>query len=256
MTYRLTNILFSILLGIVAVADWQMDVPFFLYGILALLYLLIVGHGTLFISAQFFIKTHCRATQVSNSIVLTFDDGPAGAKTSSVLNTLREHGVKATFFCIGKNIKAFPELTKQINSEGHLLANHSYHHGYFFDLQSSKKIIDELAETNKAIEESIGKTPRFFRPPYGVINPMVAKAIQAMNLLTIGWSVRSFDTLSKEKNALVARILKNLKGGDIILLHDRCDITIQVLPELLRKIKESGFIIEPLDKLLGEKAYL
>jgi peptidoglycan-N-acetylglucosamine deacetylase len=68
--------------------------------------------------------------------------------------------------------------------------------------------------------------------------------------------VRSFDTISKEKKALLDRILKNLKGGDIILLHDRCEITVQILPELLKQINESGFNIEPLDKLLGEKAYV
>jgi peptidoglycan-N-acetylglucosamine deacetylase len=255
MTYRKTNIFFGIVLIFLIVIDWQLGTPFCFYFLLIGIYFLINLWGTLFISSQFFISAKCRGDKTTSAIALTFDDGPVEGNTLSVLKILKQHEVKATFFCIGKNVKVFPELTKQIIQEGHLIGNHSFFHGSLFDLQSSKNMADELRTTNSVIQEATGLVPRFFRPPYGVTNPMLAKALNKMNFITVGWSIRSFDTISKSKDGLLDRITRNLSGGDIILLHDRCDITVEILPELLTRIKKLGLGIEPLDKLLKENAY-
>jgi peptidoglycan/xylan/chitin deacetylase (PgdA/CDA1 family) len=85
---------------------------------------------------------------------------------------------------------------------------------------------------------------------------MLASAIKKTRMINVGWSVRSFDTVIKDKNKLLERVTKKLKGGDIILFHDRCKQTIEILPELLAFITKSGLKVESLDKVIGEKAYV
>ena len=232
-----------------------MNVPVSLYWIVLVLYISINIWGTLNISSQFFLPTKFKGVGSNGSVSITFDDGPVPGATHRILEILKKHGANATFFCIGKNVNAQPELVRQILQEGHLFGNHSYFHGSFFDLQSGKKMMDELINTNDAIREATGQVPRFFRPPYGVTNPMLANAVSQLKLITVGWSVRSFDTIAKKRNRLLHRVTKNLQAGDIILFHDRCEITKEILPDLLAYIAKAGLKVEPLDKLLGERAY-
>jgi peptidoglycan/xylan/chitin deacetylase (PgdA/CDA1 family) len=117
-------------------------------------------------------------------------------------------------------------------------------------------MIEELKKTDHAIEKAICKKPRFFRPPYGVTNPNLAKAIKKGGYITMGWSVRSFDTITKDETKLFERVTQNLKGGDVILLHDYCDSTIRMLPRLLKHIEQIGLKVVRLDVLLNEEAYV
>jgi peptidoglycan/xylan/chitin deacetylase (PgdA/CDA1 family) len=239
-----------------ALLDWFINIPGLLYVLLFLIYVGITSWGALYLSSQFFLPAKVKGDPNSKSVAITFDDGPALHATLRVLEILKQYNAKATFFCIGKNVSAQPYLVKQIHEEGHLVGNHSYFHGSLFDLQPLSKMMTELRNTNTVIHEVIGQEPRFFRPPYGVTNPMLAKAVKHLKLTAIGWSVRSFDTVAKEKDKLLNRVTENLKGGDVILFHDRCELTIAILPDLLKFIKQAGLQVEPLDKLLGEKAYV
>jgi len=134
---------------------------------------------------------------------------------------------------VGHRIADNPLLAKKIHDSGHLLGNHSYWHSNTFDLQTTEKIEQELLTTNNAIEQAIGLKPKLFRPPFGVTNPMVAKAIKRGGFQTIGWSIRSFDTVSRNRELLLKRLTHAIKGGDIILFHDYCDVTLAILPEFL-----------------------
>lgn len=255
MTYRKINILFSAILFLLLIIDWQLKVQFIIYLTAGLIFIAINAWGATFVSSQFFLPAKCEGLNATGSIAITFDDGPVSGKTEKILDILKKSGVKATFFCIGKNVKAWPELTNRIHLEGHLIGNHSFFHKATFDLQSSEKIKEELINTNFAIEQATGLSPKFFRPPYGVTNPMLAKAVKDLNQVTIGWSIRSFDTITKSDKKLFERVTNKLQAGDIILFHDRCEATIQILPDLLVYIKNRGLKVEPLDKLISEKAY-
>jgi peptidoglycan/xylan/chitin deacetylase (PgdA/CDA1 family) len=217
---------------------------------------LILLWGTITLSLQFFGPTKCSGDSNSNFVAITFDDGPEPRATQQILEILKSSNATATFFCIGKNVRDNPEVIRQINESGHLIGNHSFYHGSLFDLQPRWKMKSEIQNTNAVIAEATGKQPRFFRPPYGVINPMLASAIKKTRMINVGWSVRSFDTVIKDKNKLLERVTKKLKGGDIILFHDRCKQTIEILPELLAFITKSGLKVESLDKVIGEKAYV
>ena len=231
--------------------NWSTAVPI----AVIFLFLLTKFYGSFFIASNFYLKTLCRGDRNKKSIAITFDDGPMSGSTDRVLKVLKEKNVKATFFCVGKNIASAETLLKQIDADGHLIGNHSFAHGKWFDLQSTAKMYEELKKTNEAISAVINKTPKLFRPPYGVTNPNLAGAVYTGNYQTIGWSVRSFDTISKNKSKLWNRITRNLQGGDIVLFHDRCENTIELLPDFIDYVDRVGLKVVPLDQLLNVKPY-
>ena len=252
---QIINITCVLLLLLLVILDWQIGISARLYGAISLVYLLANGLGSLLIYSQFFIFVRCQGDRTRGSIAITFDDGPIAGKTDKILEILKQHEAPAAFFCIGSRVDQQPELVQRIHQEGHLVGNHSYYHGKMFDLQSSKQMEQELINTNHAIEKSIGRKPRFFRPPYGVTNPMLAKAVAAGNYTTVGWNIRSFDSVIKGKRRLFNRVTKKLKAGDLVLFHDYAASTLDLLPEFLDCVKRKGLKIERLDTLLHENPY-
>jgi peptidoglycan/xylan/chitin deacetylase (PgdA/CDA1 family) len=229
---------------------WTVLVPM----AIGLLFLILKIYGSFFISSNFYLNALCRGDRSSNSIAITFDDGPTLGGTDRVLQILKEKNVKATFFCIGRNVANVEWLLRQMDADGHLIGNHTFNHAKWFDLQSPEKMREELVKTDDAISLAINKKPKLFRPPYGVTNPNLARAV-GDGYQTIGWSVRSFDTASKDKNRIWKRVTKKLKGGDIVLFHDRCEITIELLPKFIDHVSNAGLKIVPLDQLLRLKPY-
>jgi peptidoglycan/xylan/chitin deacetylase (PgdA/CDA1 family) len=227
---------------------WYIPIPF---GV----YLAIVGYGAYFIHSGLFVKAILRGNTKESKIAITFDDGPHPEHTPAILKILKEHQVKATFFCIGERIEENLELMKQIIEEGHIVGNHSWGHGFWFDLQSAHSMQIELNKTNHIVQQRTGLLPHFFRPPYGVTNPNLAKAIKNTNMATIGWSLRSMDTAIKDEERLLKRITKRVSAGDIVLFHDTQSGTVSALPAFLKHCKEQGLEIVPLDKLTKKPAY-
>jgi peptidoglycan/xylan/chitin deacetylase (PgdA/CDA1 family) len=192
-----------------------------------------------------FEKGQFQVLQSQKQIALTFDDGPA-QHTAAILDILKKEKVKATFFLIGKNIQGNENIVQRMFAEGHSIGNHSFSHGFNFDWQSASKMTDELHQTNEAISNLIQQEVKLFRPPYGVTNPNLGKAIQNTGLKSIGWSLRSMDTVAKDEKALLQKILKQIKTRDIVLLHDSCAITAAILPDLIIELKKRGFSFDVL----------
>ncbi|MEI6434653.1 MAG: polysaccharide deacetylase family protein [Bacteroidota bacterium] len=194
----------------------------------------------------------CKGETTEKVLSLTFDDGPDPKNSPLVLETLRKHDITATFFCIGKNLEGNEELIRQMVSEGHLIGNHSLSHSIRFDFFSSGRIKAELLKTNEIITNITGKTPNFFRPPFGVVNPLVSSALKGISLQTVCWNIRSLDTVIRNPKKISDRIFTRLKPGSIILLHDHSDFSTRYLDNLLLKIKDAGFRVIPLDQLLNK----
>ncbi|WP_129021702.1 polysaccharide deacetylase family protein [Edaphocola flava] len=173
-------------------------------------------------------------------VALTFDDGPHEC-TPAILDILKQEQVPATFFVIGKNIAGKEALLQRMASEGHLIGNHSFSHSVHFDWQSTRQMKADIQQCSDAITAVTGTAPTIFRPPFGVTNPNLARAIQGLNLVSVGWTIRSMDTVAKDADALLQKILKQVKSNSTVLLHDRCPITVQILPELIRNLKERGY---------------
>jgi len=208
--------------------------------------------GAIFIQWNFYLKSYNRSAP-SKLLALTFDDGPA-KETAAILDILKNEKISAAFFCIGKHAAQHPGLVKRWHAEGHLTANHSYHHGFNFDWQSASKMADEIEETNRLLKEITGQKPKLFRPPYGVTNPNLARAVRITGMQSVGWNIRSFDTTANDPQQLLARILNKLQGGDIILLHDSMEITREILTQLIHSAQQKGFTFVRVDKMPGLNA--
>ena len=213
-------------------------------------------NGASRLSANFHFTSICKGAGAEKTVSLTFDDGPHGEATEKVLAVLKAYHVNGTFFCIGKKLEGQTALLKKMHDAGHIIANHSYTHGNLIDLQPTGKLVEELELTNKGIQAAIGKTPLFFRPPYGVATPALGRAIKKTRMISVGWNIRSFDTSIKDPDKIVQKIKPQIKPGSIVLLHDRmegCDV---VVKRLLDYCKENNYRVVSLDKLINKPAYV
>jgi peptidoglycan-N-acetylglucosamine deacetylase len=251
--YNLVSTVFLVLFITSLGLDGILNVPVWWYISIIIIYLLFVTYGVVVLSVSFFVPVISRGD--ASGIALTFDDGPIEKNTERILDILQKYNVPAAFFCIGNRVEARPEIMKRIDADGHLVGNHTYWHGSLFDLKSSPMVLKELYDTDVAIMKAIGKRPKFFRPPYGVTNPMIAKAVRRSNYRVIGWSIRSFDTMTKDPDRLFHRITRSLKAGDVILMHDYPESTLIALPRLLDHIQKLGLKVVRVDELINERGY-
>ncbi len=232
--FKAVSLTALILIIILVIVNFQRPVHSGYYIGIVLLHLVMVLYGSFSIKSNFFTTSICSFKSTKNEIALTFDDGPHPVITPIVLKILKEKKVKATFFCIGQKVEQFPEIAKQIVEEGHDIGLHSFSHSYFYDFYFKRKLIDDLRKNQQVVFAATGIIPQVFRPPYGVTTPFVAMAAQVLKLSILGWSVRSLDTVTSNPNKILRRIVRKLKAGSIILLHDHLEKT----PVLLRSILE------------------
>lgn len=249
------KLLFTLLLVVLIGLHYQYGIPWYSYAILLLLFGLTLFPGVYFIQLNYFTQSLSRGPANKKQIAITFDDGPMAEFTPKVLDILKAEGARATFFLIGKNIAGNEAIVKRLISEGHTIGNHSFEHGFWFSMQSKGKMIADAGKCDEAIELVTGLQPKLFRPPYGVTNPMVAEVIKQKGYTSIGWSLRTYDTNAVSAEALLSKALKNLKSGDIVLLHDWPPFTIGILSDFIKEAKRRGFELVTVDELLQIPAY-
>ncbi len=250
-----TRLAFVATLLLLLVMETFVVVPWWAYLLVLLVYLSILAYGSYFIQSGFYIKALYKGSNTQNKIAITFDDGPMQEFTPRLLDLLKAENVPASFFLIGKNIAGNEALVNRMLAEGHVIGNHSYSHTYWFAMNSTNTILADLKQCDTELERVTGKRPRFFRPPYGVTNPMVAGATRNGGYQCIGWSIRTYDTNATDAGALLQKSLKNLGNGDIILFHDWGKHTIGILSDFIREARSRGFVLVGVDELLNQKAY-
>jgi len=255
LTFKNTNIIFITLLIILVGCNFLYAVTFYAYVILFFLYSLILFYGCYYIGSNFFLNVICSAATDKKQIAISFDDGPATSYTEEIVAVLKRHHIKAAFFCIGNRIAGNKELLLHLYHEDHIIGNHSYSHHFWFDLFSTKKVIADLQLMDEVTKEVIGVTPKLFRPPYGVLNPNIKKAIINGGYTPIGWSMRSFDTVIDNEKKLFNKITTSLKPGAIFLFHDTSQTTVNILPLFIQFVKDNGYEIVRLDKMLHLQPY-
>ena len=255
LNFRNTNIFFISLLILLIGLHIKYGIPVYLYPLWFVAYSLIVFYGCYYVGSNFFIKIVCSANTDKKEIAISFDDGPATNYTPQILQLLKQDNIKATFFCIGNRIAGNEKILKQVHEDGHIIGNHSYSHHFWFDMFSSKKMLEDMQHMDHELKAVTGLQPKLFRPPYGVTNPNLEKAIIKGNYIPVGWSVRSMDTVIKDETKLFEKIKAGLKPGAVFLFHDTSQTTLQVLPQFIKEVKNQGYHIVPLDKLLHLPTY-
>lgn len=254
MKFKGVNFFFLILIGLTVTCVVADLLPFWIILIECLIGVGITAYGVVEIRANYFIKAFHQGEQKEKVIALTFDDGPTNY-TPRIVEILEQNQATATFFCIGKQIKEYPEIVAMLHQKGHLIGNHTYNHSPLNGFYSAQKIEEEIRLTDQAIQEVIGKSTRLFRPPFGVTNPHIAKALAKTKHQTIGWKIRSLDTVIEEEQKLLQRIISQLEPGAIVLMHDTSDKTANVLEQLFNYLKENNYTVVSLDKLLKINGY-
>ncbi len=232
---------------------WETGFAWLVLSLVAVIYFAILAYGSFKIQANYYFTSIHKGKR--KSVALTFDDGPDEESTPKILQILKDKNVKATFFVIGKKAEKYPELIRQIDEDGHTIANHSYSHNYLIAFFSTKRLKADLVRCNEVISGIIDKSPLFFRPPFGVTNPRYATVLKELKLCSIGWSLRSLDTRAKNKYQLISRILGVLQKRDIILLHDNRSVTADSLEDIIEHCVQKGIKIEPLPRLIDKEAY-
>jgi len=215
----------------------------------------LLAYGSISIRSGFYTDVICSVDSREKVIALTFDDGPDEQVTPQVLDVLRNHKVQAVFFCVGSKILKNPGLIERMDNEGHVIGGHSYSHHFFFDLFPAKKMQEEMIKTEKLVQRVIRKKIRMFRPPYGVTNPTLARALRKMNYRVIGWSLKSKDTVIRDEQELLKRLTSKLGAAEIILLHDTKQHIVTVLDNFINFALHNSYRFERLDTLKGIEAY-
>ncbi len=198
-----------------------------------------------FLARKYFPGLVWRVNTVEKDLYLTFDDGPTPEVTDSVLDMLKKHDAKATFFCLGKNIKKYPEIYQRILKEGHAVGNHTTHHlnGWATHPQ---KYLEDIAASEEWIQTKL------FRPPYGRITKEQIKRV-SQKFKIIMWDVLSWDFDSSVSASKVARnVCAQSRPGSIIVFHDsvkaRKNVE-QALPAVLRFFCAKGYSFRTLQNL-------
>ena len=185
---------------------------------------------------------------IAAKVALTFDDGPHPVYTPELLDGLKERGVCATFFVVGENIPGNEEILKRMDAEGHLIGNHTYSHVKLSELDTARACA-EVEKTNALICEVTGKEPEFIRPPFGEWK----KAMEcSFEMIPVLWDVDPLDWTTKNMALVVERVLKDTKPGNIILLHDYYQSSVDAALEIVDTLTQRGYEFVTVDELILE----
>jgi peptidoglycan/xylan/chitin deacetylase (PgdA/CDA1 family) len=256
LTYKNVNRISILLLLVLILLKAFYSFSLLWINLLILVWVTLAAIGSFHIRWNYFLKAkHSNYSEKGNNIAITFDDGPHPEFTPKVLRLLEKHQVKATFFLIGNQVEKHPEIVSKIINQGHTIGNHTYSHTNNFGFLKTEEVISDLKKSTDLIADLFQKKLNLFRPAFGVTNPRIAKAVKELNLEVIGWSVRSLDTTKDSKEIILNRITKNIKKGDVVLLHDTSQKTLEVLEQLLQFMETKKLKSVTIDQLFNCKAY-
>ncbi|MBM7582577.1 peptidoglycan/xylan/chitin deacetylase (PgdA/CDA1 family) [Caldicoprobacter guelmensis] len=191
-------------------------------------------------------------------IALTFDDGPNPLYTPQLLDILKDAGIKATFFVMGKQALKHPYILERMHSEGHTIGCHSFSHRHAW-LMSPWHTFKDLELTYQTIESFLGYKPRWYRPPWGMFNLCSAAAARKLDLKIAYWSIEAQDwEATTTAQHIYDTIISRAQPGSIIVLHDNRGApgapakTLEALPPIIKALKKKGYTFVTLDQLKGD----
>jgi peptidoglycan-N-acetylglucosamine deacetylase len=186
-------------------------------------------------------------------IALTFDDGPWRTQTDKILKTLKAYDVQATFFVLGSQVGGQAARVHRVADAGNVIGVHSWNHAIFPRL-STAAITRDLKRCKAAVLKATGRTPRWFRPPYGSTSARVKKAAKSLGLRQVIWSVDTLDWRFRTVSSVTSRALAGARNGSVVLMHDgggNRSATAGALPGVIKKLRAKGFDFVTLDELVA-----
>lgn len=182
----------------------------------------------------------------SKKIALTFDDGPHPYYTEQLLDGLKERGVHATFFVMGKHVELYPEMIERMSEEGHLIGNHTYSHMQL-NKGNGDEFKQELIKTNEMIENLTGQEVQYVRPPYGTWDKKFEKEL---NMFPVLWTIDPLDWCSDNVACIVRKVTDKAQENAIILMHDEYKSTVTAALQIVDALQEQGYEFVTVDEIL------
>ena len=206
------------------------------------------GFHTMWPTSQVYGRTFIGLPRGSRKLALTYDDGPNDPYTWRLLEILERHRAKATFFLIGRFVEQKPEIARAVAAAGHAIGNHSWDHPNFI-FSPADEVRQQLERTQQAIFDATGVTPKLFRPPFGGRRPATLRLARAVGLEPVMWNVSCYDWKPITTDEIVRHAQRQLRGGDVILLHDgghgRMGVdrsrSLDASDRLIRQYKDEGY---------------
>lgn len=179
-------------------------------------------------------------------VAITFDDGPNPDYTEKLLAGLKERGVKATFFLLGKEVEKFPEIVKKIHEDGHMIGTHSYEHVNLCNLNDTAAK-EQVDKTNTAIYELTGEYPEYIRPPFGCWKSNLDYETTMIEVL---WDIDPLDWKTNNSGVVAQRVISKVSENDIILLHDASESSVNAAFEIIDQLQGQGYTFVTIDEIL------
>jgi peptidoglycan-N-acetylglucosamine deacetylase len=221
--------------------------------------LVVAGYNTMAPRSQLYGRTFIGSAPGSRELALTFDDGPNDPYTFHLLEVLAKHGVSATFFMIGRYVKQRPEIAAAVEREGHVIGNHTFTHPNLI-FRTPGQVRGEIVACEQALDDAVERNHApLFRPPWGARTPVVLRTVRQLGMTPVLWSVTGFDWNAGSAADIKHDVTRQVRGGDVILLHDgghkRMGVdrsyTVQAVDELIRRYKEEGYAFRTVPEMMA-----
>jgi peptidoglycan/xylan/chitin deacetylase (PgdA/CDA1 family) len=170
-------------------------------------------------SGQWYGQTFASGVRGSKQVALTYDDGPNDPHTLKLLEVLAKHSVRATFFMIGRYVQQRPDIARAVAQAGHVIGNHTFPHPLLI-FESAAQTRSQLVDCRQALDDTIGEHSNLFRPPFGGRRPATIRIARELGLRTVMWNVTGYDWNAPPAAMIAKKVARQMRGGDVILLHD------------------------------------
>jgi peptidoglycan/xylan/chitin deacetylase (PgdA/CDA1 family) len=216
------------------------------------------GYQSMVPQGKWFGRTFAGGIRGSKQIALTYDDGPNDPHTLKLLDVLAKRSVRATFFMIGRYVQQRPDIARAVAQAGHVIGNHTFTHPLLI-FESAARTRTQLLQCRSALQDAVGEHSNLFRPPFGGRRPATLRVARALGLETVMWNVAGYDWNAPPAAVIEKKIVRQMRGGDVILLHDgghrvmgadRAQ-TVIATDNLIRRYKDQGYEFVTLEEMLA-----
>jgi len=216
------------------------------------------GYQSMAPQGQWYGGTFAGGMPGNKQIALTYDDGPNDPHTLKLLDVLAKHSVRATFFMIGRYVQQCPDIARAVAQAGHVIGNHTFTHPLLI-FESAARTRTQLLQCRSALQDAVGEHSNLFRPPFGGRRPATLRVARALGLETVMWNVAGYDWNAPPAAVIEKKIVRQMRGGDVILLHDgghrvmgadRAQ-TVIATDNLIRRYKDQGYEFVTLEEMLA-----
>jgi peptidoglycan-N-acetylglucosamine deacetylase len=218
------------------------------------------GYQSMAPAGQWYGRTFTGLAPGTRKLALTYDDGPNDPHTLRLLEVLAKHSVRATFFLIGHRVQQRPDIAREVARAGHVVGNHTFSHPLLI-FKSEAEIKQQLSACRSALDDAIGRHSSLFRPPFGGRRPAVLRVARELGLEPIMWNVTGYDWNAPPAAVIEQKIIRQIRGGDVILLHDGGhrqmgadrSQTVVATDLLLARFKADGYEMVTIPQMMGER---